>query len=408
MSSKKNKFSLFKWIAYLIGCVFTCVLICILYFYLSSPIYQFEEPKPFSGKNLYNPYQDMNSDCWKRYNFQVQSRAWGGLTDGRKNSNVLIDSVYRLLGYDFVATSDYQKINFHNGEKESFIPTYEHGYGFFKTHQVCVGAKKVMWRDYPIFQSLSMKQHIIDELDDDCDLLILAHPVLRNGYKVDDFKYLSGYQQIEVLNNQRVSMEHWDMALSNGHRVYIVGNDDAHDVLNIKDVGRRFTMINSPDLKRSNIVAALDKGNSYGMEIYRWPVETLDKKAERFKKIPYLLRADVVQDTFFVEVSAKADSIMFIGQNGTLLKKEKTVSSFYYVIQPNDTYVRTELHFPQRTFIYLNPITRYDETNDRQQIAQIDNQKTWLYRAAYGVVLILIFLIVLSKRKKRENRYYKY
>lgn len=400
MSSKKNKNFIFRLIVSLIGSVFAFALACILYFYLSAPIYRFDEPKPFSGPNIYNPYQDMNPDNWKRYNFQVQSLAWGGLTDGRKNSNELIDSVYSLLGYDYVATSDYQKINYHNSEKESFIPTYEHGYGLFKTHQVCIGAKNVLWRDYPFFQSLSMKQHIIGELSDDCDLLVLAHPLLRNGYKVSDFKYLSGYQQIEVLNNLRVSLEHWDTALSNGHRVYIIGDDDAHDVLNIRDVGRRFTMINAPDLKKENIISALDKGNSYGMEIYRWENETLNKKAERLKKIPHLLRADLVQDTFFVESSARADSIMFIGQNGKILKKQKRVSKLYYIIKPNDTYVRTEFHFPQKTFIYLNPITRYDKNNDRQQLAKIDNQQTWLYRVIFGVVLILI-LIVLAKYIKK-------
>ena len=80
-------------------------------FYLMAPIYEFSGPIKFSGDKLYNPYAEMDSTHWKKYNFQVQSKAWLGITDGRKNSNEMIDSVYNALGFDHVATSDYQKIN---------------------------------------------------------------------------------------------------------------------------------------------------------------------------------------------------------------------------------------------------------------------------------------------------------
>ena len=84
----------------------------LMVFYLMAPIYHFDDPKPFYGDKLYNPYTGMDSAQWKQYNFQVQSKAWGGITDGRKNSNELIDSMYRELNFDHVATSDYQKINY--------------------------------------------------------------------------------------------------------------------------------------------------------------------------------------------------------------------------------------------------------------------------------------------------------
>ena len=61
-----------------------------------------------------------------------------------------------------MATSDYQKINYHGSDKPDFIPTYEHGYNIFKTHQVCIGAERVLWTDLLVFQTKSMKQWIIE------------------------------------------------------------------------------------------------------------------------------------------------------------------------------------------------------------------------------------------------------
>ncbi|HPE43148.1 MAG TPA: hypothetical protein PKV88_03620, partial [Bacteroidales bacterium] len=167
-------FKLLKTIGKLLLLFIITILLVVLSFYLLAPSYQFEEPKPFSGPILYNPYQNIDSLNLYKYNFQVQSKAWGGITDGRLNSNELIDSIYKGLSFDHVATSDYQKINRFKEESQAYIPTYEHGYGIRKTHQVCIGASRVLWLDYPFYQSLRHKQHIINELQADCELIALA------------------------------------------------------------------------------------------------------------------------------------------------------------------------------------------------------------------------------------------
>jgi len=150
------------------------LLLLILSFYLLAPSFRFEQPKPFYGQKLYNPYQNVDTPDWYKYNFQVQSKAWGGITDGRLNSNAMIDSIYQALGYDHVATSDYQKINRYKTDENAYIPTYEHGYGIRKTHQVCLGASQVLWLDYPFYQSIHHKQHIIDEIEKLRQKLVLA------------------------------------------------------------------------------------------------------------------------------------------------------------------------------------------------------------------------------------------
>jgi hypothetical protein len=377
---------LMKAIGYLLLIFFAVLLI----FYLTAPVYHFDEPEPFSGEFIHNPYLGMNPDYWRKYNFQVQSRAWGGITDGRQNTNEMIDSIYHLLGYDYVATSDYQRINYHGSENKRFIPTYEHGFGIRKTHQVCIGAEKVLWIDYPFFQNLSHKQGIIDKLNKQCDLVALAHPSLRSGYKVSDMKYLSNYPLMEVLTNMRVSTEHWDEALSHGHLVYVLSNDDAHDVLNSNEVGRRFTMINAPDMRRETVTDALGNGLAYGMDFYRIDDEPMEHKIERSRNIPFLLAADLANNIFEVEVSELAATFRFIGQGGKLLHEVVHDSSAQYSISAEDTYVRTEIAFPDGSVMYLNPVTRHPGPYPvRQNISQVNHTKTALYRGIYLILIVI-------------------
>jgi hypothetical protein len=372
------------------------ILLVILFFYLTTPIYQFNEPQKFQGDYLHNPYQQIDSTHWLKYNFQVQSRAWGGLTDGRINSNQMIDSIYKLFGYNYVATSDYQRINTHLAGTERFIPTYEHGYNIPKVHQVCIGAKRVLWRDYLLFQTLNTKQHIINVLRSDCELIALAHPRLLDGYTLNDMKYLSGYDLLEVLNNFRVSVEHWDMALSSGHLIYILANDDAHNVLNSNEVGRRFTLIHANSTHHDSIIKALRSGAAYGVDFYRNDDEPMQNKIERSKFIPFLKRAKLFGDTLKIGVSNRVFHIRFVGEQGTILSEVDHVSDAQYVINANDSYVRVEIQCYDASVLYLNPVTRHMNRLIEKQISpQIDHFRTWIIRLI--IILLLASTIVLYR-----------
>ena len=375
-------------------------------FYLMAPIYDFSEPREFTGDKLYNPYEQMDSNHWKRYNFQVQSKAWGGITDGRKNSNHLIDSVYSELGFDYVATSDYMKINYHNVNSPEFIPTYEHGYNIYKTHQVCIGAKRVLWIDFLFFQTLSMKQWVIDQLDKDCEIVVLAHPLLLNGYTIEDMKYLTNYEMMEVLNNLRISTDHWDAALSSGHVVWLMGNDDAHDVLHPNDVGRKFTMINSPTTDKDDIITQLKKGNSYGVDFYPTMDVPIPERIERIKKTPVVNSIDLSGDTLRVSVDQRATEIHFIGQEGIIRHTVFDTTSASYIIRSDDSYIRTVFRFSDGTSIYLNPIVRH--TGDFPQTmrtATVNESATLGLRIAYFlIVLTIVYLIRNRQQKSKANK----
>ena len=218
--------------------------------YLITPRYQFSVGRPFHGEVLYNPYQDMKPEQWKQYNFHCHSRKYLGITNGRLSKEENIDSIYRILGYDHYGISDYLHINPHGSDRPGYIPGYEHGYGFIrKTHQLCIGAESVVFMDYPFMQSLDMKQHMLNVLQKHSRFAVPAHASYTNGYKVSDMRYLSGYRLLEIGNPYGTAYEHWDAALSTGHRVYAIGDDDSHNVLNTNEVGRFFTMINTQDLQ---------------------------------------------------------------------------------------------------------------------------------------------------------------
>ncbi len=370
--------------------------------YLMTPRYQFREGPPFHGEYLHNPYQDMDPEAWKQYNFHCHSRKYLGLTNGRMSRETDIDSIYQALGYDHYGISDYMHINPHRSDQHDYIPAYEHGYGFFrKTHQLCIGAESVMWMDYPFMQSLDMKQHLLNVLQQHCRFAVPAHATFTNGYKVSDMRYLSGYRLLEIGNPYGTAYEHWDAALSTGHLVYGLADDDTHRVLNPNEVGRFFTMINISDMQADSVFAALDRGCAYTVDFHIYYDKPFELKVERMHELPHLTRCELVGDTLIVETSAHNIQIAeFIGQEGKVLQHDENVKQARYVIQPEDTYVRVMMRLPNLTFFYLNPITRQTTPTPQSAItATINWTQTLLFYFIYIIVIVLCVVRVVKNLK---------
>ena len=410
MGTTKKKKGFWFYFGRVMAGIGIALLLLVLYVYLSVPTYSFKEPKPFSGEYLYNPYQDMQPDQWKKYHFHCHSRRYFGLTNGRKSKETAIDSVYQALGYDHYGISDYMGINTHGADREDYIPAYEHGYGLFrKTHQICIGAEKVYWPDFPFMQNLNMKQHMINKLGERCRFVMPAHASFTKGYKVNDMIFLSNYHLLEVVNPYGNAIEHWDMALSHGHRVYALGDDDTHNITDVREVCHNLTMINTPDLNPEHVYEALDKGLCYAVEFDNWyhhPM-TLAEKVEQAHALPHLTRAEVVGDTLFVETSAdKMQEVQFIGQEGKVLKTEEETTTAWYVIQPEDTYVRTQINVNGLQHFYLNPVTRHPTPEPvDQRLDVVNKSQTYLYWFVYVVAAaaMIWYLIKKAQAKKQEQ-----
>lgn len=391
------------------------LLVVTYVFYAITPIYDFPESKPFNGDKIYNPYEDVEPTAWKKANFQVQSRVWFGLTNGRKNINERIQQIYKKLSYDIIVTSDYMQINPYGSGNENYIPTYEHGYGIFKNHQICIGTKKVLWFDFPLYQTVHQKQYILDQLRKDNEIVAIAHPRLRNGYSLKDMRSLVNYDLIEAFNQVRYSVAHWDAALSAGKLHYLLANDDAHDISVPEEVGRVCTFVNTTSLKAEDVYFALKNGKTFAADIHMDYDENFEEKAEKAKKVPQLYSVSVEKSLLNVRISEPAEKVTFIGQDGKILRKVYNTDEASYFIQPWDTYVRTEIKFPNSTMFYLNPVFRYKESNPVvAENATINQINTLIYRVISFSLLILIFAIVFFYRKKRKvkrrlspKRYYR-
>ena len=80
-----------KFIGKLILCLIGIFLAWLMGVSLFVPIYDFDEPYPFHGDYLHNPYEGMDSTAWLKCNFHAHTRTAGGVANGRNNSDELLD-----------------------------------------------------------------------------------------------------------------------------------------------------------------------------------------------------------------------------------------------------------------------------------------------------------------------------
>jgi hypothetical protein len=354
--------------------------------YLVAPVYRFPAAVPFSGSTFLNPYAELTG-TWQRANLHAHGSAWMGLTNGRQSSEAVVRR-YKSLGYSVAGVSNYQQIAAFSGVPT--LPLYEHGYSLSKTHQLAIGAREVQWFDFPLFQSLSHKQYVIDKIAATADLVALAHPDSREAYSRSDLTQLTGYHLIEIANGPHRSEEEWDAALSSGRAVWAIGNDDTHDLANRGRTAVSWTMIDAASVDTEDIVAALRKGRSYA-------VARTNEGASNVETVV----ADVAFDhgRLAVSVSGDPSTFVFIGQNGVIRDKVQDARHATYDFAEGDTYIRTVIHSP-RTTMYLNPVSRSHGPERAVSRATVNGAATWSTRAG-GAGAAGIILFLLDRRRHR-------
>jgi len=229
--------------------------------YAWGPIYRFPAAVVFSGSQFLNPYTGLHG-TWQRANLHAHGRSWIGLTNGQQPDEEVVNR-YRSMGYTVAGISDYERIATLHGVPT--IPIYEHGYNIGKHHQLAIGAHRVEWFDVPLWQFLSQEQYIIDRVARTADLVAIAHPSFKYAYSLNEMRQLTGYQLLEVVNGSLVADKTWDAALSTGHAVWAIGDDDTHDVNDPKRTAVAWSMIDAPTTSTSDIVSALRAGRTYAV-----------------------------------------------------------------------------------------------------------------------------------------------
>ena len=349
--------------------------------YAWGPVYRFPEPTRFTGTRLWNPYQDLNG-TWQRANLHAHGRAWSGLTNGQQSDANVVQR-YRDLGYDVPGVSDYQHIAAQHGI--ATMPIYEHGYNVIKRHQLAIGAHSVQWFDFLLWQSLSHQQYVIDRVKATADLVALAHPSTRDAYTPADVQHLTTYDLIEVVNGPFTAEAVWDAALSSGHPVWAVANDDTHDVNDPRRTAAAWNMVAAASSSTADVVNSLKAGRSYAV---------LRTGAVTSANQTVLSRVDVAEHTLTVSVAGAQSTFTFIGQDGAVRKAVTNATEASYTLTSDDTYVRTVITAPEAV-LFVNPVLRHDGDRLVARAAIVDLSLTWVVRGG-SALLVAVGLVLLA------------
>jgi hypothetical protein len=358
--------------------------------YAWGPIYRFPAPAVFTGAHFLNPYTSLHA-TWQRANLHAHGRAWSGLTNGQQPDEEVV-SRYHGMGYTVAGISDYERIAALHGV--ATIPLYEHGYNIGKHHQLAIGAHSVEWFDFLLWQSVSHEQYVIDRVARTADLVAIAHPSLRDAYSLSDLRQLTGYQLMEVANGPSTVDDVWDAALSAGHPVWALANDDTHDVNDPRRTGVAWNMIDAPTPATSDVVSALRAGRTYAVS-HAWNDASAPVSGEMDTTVASVGMTD---GRLLVTCEGAPSTFVFVGQNGDVRKTVKNVVTADYTFDSADTYIRTVIRSPQTT-MYLNPVLRYDGVHVPTPIAVVDAGGTWLLRAT--CLLAGAAMLVMVRKRKR-------
>jgi hypothetical protein len=220
------------------------------------------------------------------------------------------------------------------------------------------------------------------------DLVALNHPPSRDGYSTDDLRRLGGYQLLEIVNGPHRSEDSWDAALSSGHAVWALANDDTHDLADPARTAMAWNMIDAASPSTRDVVDALRAGRTYAVS----------RTSDTTSGVQTVLAGIEFSDgTLLVTCAGEPSTFNFVGQDGIIRKTVKNAMSASYTFAGDDTYIRTVIESP-RALLYLNPVLRYDGIRLPAPSASVNVIGSWLQRA--GLLIATVALLVMYRRRR--------
>lgn len=325
-----------------------------------SPIYDFEEPEPFSGPDIFNPYRNIDTaHCWKKANFHVHTRVKGIFNECEYWPAEIYEFLERL-GYDIVTFSNHNELTTHPFDSTLQVNVYEHGYNLFKYHKLVFGSKEVNRFDHLLPLFASQKQFQLWLLGNESDIIQYNHPLRTTGTSKSHMEKICGYDIMELDCGKSTENEFWDWALSAGHYSFGLANDDLHYPDRTTKIARRCNFLCTQSATYKDIKECLLDGCYYSMRIPDYGNGDWEIKTDKNLDLPRIDNIGLRDSTIFITLSATADSIKVFGQDHSTLLLEKDTSSAEYIIQSDDSYARFTVYFPDGEVIYSNPFARYD------------------------------------------------
>lgn len=374
------------------------VLIVFLAFSV-SPIYNFTRPEPFSGPDIFNPYEKLDTAIgWKRANFHTHTRVKGPLPPNECKywpGEVLED--YRKLGYDILTFSNHNEITQHPTDPSLQVNVYEHGYGLYKYHKLVFGASRVHYFDHLLPLLASQKQWQLDYLAKDSDFIQMNHPFRTGGTSEYQMGVLEGYQIMELDSGVSIENEYWDWALSAGHYSFGLANDDCHDSKTSGRIAVRCNWLNAGGAGYTDIKDCLLGGAYYSMRVPDFGDGDWDIKYEGNRNLPMVSDIGLDSATVYIKLTKPAKYIKVVGQNHATLDSLSATSSAAYTMQPDDAYARFMACFDDGVVIYSNPFARYDKEKAPSPFRAPEHSVNIPLTIAYNALLALLAILLALK-----------
>ncbi|MBR0362744.1 MAG: hypothetical protein IIX38_02995 [Alistipes sp.] len=370
-----------------------------------SPIYDFAEPHPFSGPDIYNPYSSLDTThCWKRANLHTHTRVEGILNECDFSADSTYQ-IYKSFGYDIIGFTNHNELTKHPIDKRLQMDIYEHGYNALNYHIMTYGAESVWHYDilFPLFAS--QKQHLLYELSEDADFVQINHPQRIRLFDYADLEKIGGYRLMELTSaEEEIENEFWDVALSAGHYSHGIMNDDLHYPDRPEKIAIRCSFICTPADDYATVRDRLLEGCFYSMSVPNYGDGDWSEKYARNTQLPTIQNIGLRDSTIYIELSAPADSIKFVGSNHRTLHTAYSATSAEYTMLPADPYARIMAFYNDGAVIYSNAFARYDSTTQespyRGDMYDINTPLTILFNIGVALCLgMMLTLIYITLRR---------
>lgn len=376
----------------LLKAVASVVLIAMMAIFATSvsPVYTFDEPAPFCGPDIYNPYRNLDTAyCWKRANFHTHTRVDGIFNECEYwPSGVL--SALQKFGYDIVTFSNHNALTDHPSDPSLQVDVYEHGYNLFKYHKLVFGADRVNRFDHLLPVFAFQKQFQLDLLGRDSDFIQMNHPLRTKGTSRDLMQKLSGYSIMELDSGRSTENEYWDWALSAGHYSTGLANDDLHYPDRTSRIAVRCSFLCTPSAGYEDISRTVLEGCHYSMRVPDYGHGDWEAKYEGNRNLPYIKDIGLDEDTIYLELSEPADSMKVTGQDHMTLVTASDTCRLEYTMKPEDCYARITAWFQDGEVIYTNPFARYDGSICDGPFDGPGHSVNILLTALYNLLLLML------------------
>lgn len=371
-----------------------------------GPVYRFRAPRPFTGKDIFNPYASLDTATgWKRANFHTHTRVKGPWPMNEcPQWPAYVDSVYRELGYDIVTFSNHNEITTHPYDTALQVNVYEHGYSIPQYHLLVFGSREVNHWDPLLPLTASQKQFALEYLGKTSDFIQMNHPYRVRFSKKSHLEKLSGYEIMELDTHISTENEYWDWALSAGHYSFGLANDDLHFPDRHEKIAIRCNFVQTPSGRYEDLRKALLGGCYYSMRVPDYGNGDWEEKIARNHELPTVQNIGLEGSTLYIKLSQPADSIRVNGQDHATLSLACGVDSLAYTLRADDPFARFTAFFPDGAVIYSNPFARYDASAGSFPPKEAPQPVNWLLTLLYNLLLFAVAAALVAALVKLFKR----